>query len=585
MKTSAVTQESTSNSLRYRLLFGLLILALLGLGARMVLLVHADRSGAYKLLDRQQRMLLRFPGRTGSIYGRAGNAHVPLAVSRQVPSCYIDASLIDDREVVDTARRVASAVGADPAEVEAVILARRDRRFAWVKRAITPAQAEAVRALRIPAVGIVQEWRREYPNERLASTVVGFRLRDGSPGGGLELAKDRALRGRDGWRIVLADARRRPVQPGAHPARPPRDGASVLLFLDLVIQEELEKAVRASVEEFGALWGAGVVVDPQTGRVLAACSVPDFNPNRFTGSDPEERLNRAIACPYEPGSVVKPVFAAGTVDAGLLKYDSKIFCENGLYHPRRGGRIRDHGRRYGTLSLTDVVVHSSNIGMAKVGEVAGNRRLWAIARQFGFGSRTGIELPGESAGIVRPRQQWNGYSLRRVPFGQEISVTTLQLGMAFSAIANGGLLLRPRLVDRVVSPSGEVLYRSRREVVCRVLRPEVAAETLEVLRQVVLRGTGKACRLDGWSSFGKTGTAQVPGPDGYEDGAYTGTFVGGAPVRCPRLICVISIYRPDAQKGYYGSVVAAPYVRDVLQRSLSYLNVPTDAPEPELAAR
>ncbi|MHC4985283.1 MAG: peptidoglycan D,D-transpeptidase FtsI family protein [Planctomycetota bacterium] len=307
-------------------------------------------------------------------------------------------------------------------------------------------------------------------------------------------------------------------------------------------------------------------------------SAPSFSPAEYGAEPSEHRTNRAISTPFEPGSVAKPLFAAAAVDTGELDYDSLIDCEGGVYHARRGGRISDHGSSYGRISLADVVVYSSNIGMAKVGEHLGNGRLYAAARRFGFGTRTDVGLPGESGGIVRPADVWDGYSMRRVPFGQEISVTPLQLAMGFSALANGGLLLKPMLVDHVRDSAGNVVWRQEPTVVRRVLSPRAAADTLEVLRQVVERGTGKACQLDGWSSFGKTGTAQIPGRGGYVDGAYTGTFIGGGPVGAPRAICLISIYWPDRAKGYYGSTVAAPYVRRVLQRTLSYLGVPQDEP-------
>jgi len=232
------------------------------------------------------------------------------------------------------------------------------------------------------------------------------------------------------------------------------------------------------------------------------------------------------------------------------------------------------------LSLEEVNVVSSNIGMAKVGEMLGNDELYRIARSFGFGSKTGIELPGESAGQVRPPGKWDGYSLRRVPFGQEISVTALQLTMAFCSLVNGGLLMRPRLVDSIVDAgTGQVIWKSRPVVVRRVLSSRVSARSLEVLRAVIERGTGRACRLSEWSSFGKTGTAQVAMSGGYNDRDYCGSFIGGAPASRPRVVCLISIYRPNRSLGYYGGKVAAPYVKEVLEQTLSYLGVPPDLPD------
>jgi len=462
-------------------------------------------------------------------------------------------------------------------DVHLPMLRRRDKRFVWIARRLDAAAARAVRQADLPGVGLLQEWQREYPHGTLAATVIGFRRTDGVAGGGLEAALDEHLHAEDGRRVALADARRRAVWPLADQSRPPHDGANVFLTIDVVIQRALAEAVGEAVRHHRAKWGTGVVVNPHTGEVLAMCSVPTFDPNAYRRTTPAQRTNRAISTPYEPGSVAKPLFAAAAVNAGLLRWDSRIFCENGLYRTRGGGVIRDH-HSYGRLSLTDVVVKSSNVGMAKVGERLGNGRLHAVARRFGLGQRTGVGLGGESPGILRPRDDWDGYSTRRVPFGQEVSVTALQLTMAFASLVNGGELLRPRLVDRVVAADGTVVHRGRREVVRRTLRPDVSAAMLDVLRQVVERGTGKRCRLSRWTSFGKTGTAQIAGRGGYVDGAYTASFVGGAPAGRPELLCTISIYWPR-EHGYYGGTVAAPRVRRVLEQALAYRGVPPDRTE------
>jgi len=562
---------------RYDVAFGLLALAAVGLCVRLAWLVRCNHGAAAKA-SRQQRMIIPLPGRPGSMFARTRGSYVPVALSRRVPSCYLDPFLLRDEEIAGVSIALGEALSVDPVRVQERIIRRRRKRFMWVQRRISEEQVKAVRKIPNPAVGIVREWRREYPNASLGATVVGFRLHDGTGGGGLELSLDRYLSAADGRRAILADAFRRPIWPLAAQSRPPRDGCSVYLCLDAVIQDFLQSAVAESVQQFDAKWGTGVVVDPQTGEVLAMCSVPSFDPRQFQQAPPARRTNRAVCVPYEPGSALKPVFAAAAVDAGLVSYQTQIYCENGIYHAHRGGRIRDHGSHYGYLTVEDVVVHSSNIGMAKIGEKLGNRSQFEAAHRFGFGARTGVGLPGESPGIIRPLRKWDGYSLRRVPFGQEISVTALQMAMAFSALANGGLLMQPRLVDHVRGADGKVLWRSRPAVVRRVLKPSVAARSLAVLQQVVERGTGKRSRLEHWTSFGKTGTAQIPAPGGYVPDAYVGSFVGGAPASAPRVLCLISIYWPDRSKGYYGAKVAAPFVKTVLTRTLMYLNVPPDKP-------
>ena len=528
-----------------------------------------------------RRIVLPLPARPGNIYARSRHSPVLLAGSRQIPSCFVDVKLLSIPEIGDVSAELARVFDLDPGDVYTCLIARRNDRFVWVAREITRDQAAAVQALDRRAVGIQHEWRREYPNGPLAGEVLGFCQKDRTPGGGLELAASKVLTPLDGVRVLRGDAYGRPIWQAQAETRPPRDGGNVYLSIDVVIQRLLQEAVAESVEKYGAKWGTGVVIQPWTGDVLALASVPTFDPNRFNETPPEQMLNRAIASPYEPGSVFKPLIAASAVEAGLLNYSSRIDCENGVYHAHRGGRISDHGHHFGMLSLAEVVIRSSNIGMAKVGEKLGNRQLHEAVYRWGFGRPTGLGLPGETGGIVRDLDKWDGYSLRRVPFGQEIATSTLQLAMAFGAVANGGVLMQPRLVQRITDAEGKRQRLIEPRPMRRVLSESVSRQSLTVLQQVVdsPHGTGKRCRLSHWTSWGKTGTAQIPGRGGYIDGAYTGSFVGGAPVKKPAIVCLISIYFPDRSKGYYGGTVAAPYVRQVLEGALRHLNIPPDRPE------
>ncbi len=566
---------------------GLMVLALTGLGVRLAVMVRDHQGDARERARRQERMVLPLPARIGNIYASTRGRYVLLAGSRQVPSCFIDPSLIEPGEVPAVARNLAEALDLRPEVIVDTIDARRGRRFAWLARAIPEQRADAVRALDHPGVAVAYEWRREYPLGRLGGSVVGFRRVDGVAGGGIEVTLDPLLSARPGRRVMLADARRRAIWPVPDQCFAPRDGNNVYLCLDAVIQEYLQDSLRQAVDDHDAQWGAGVVVDPQTGEVLAMCSTPSFHPAAYAVAPAEARTNRVITSPYEPGSIFKPIVAAAAVELGTVGYDTTIPIGqyDGVYHAHRGGRISDHGKRYDDMTVADGIRVSSNILMAKLGEKLGNRLLWEIVTAFGFGEETGIDLGGESAGIVRPLEKWDGYSLRRVPFGQEISATTLQMAMAYSALVNGGVLLRPRLVARVTTSDGRLLARSKPVSRGRLLSPEVSAQTRRVLRSVVEDGTGKACRLDRWTSLGKTGTAQVAGRGGYLPGAYTASFVGAAPAERPALVVVVSVYRPDPSTGYYGGAVAAPVVREVLRRSLAYLGVPPDREQaPAVAA-
>ncbi|MBN1943540.1 MAG: penicillin-binding protein 2 [Phycisphaerae bacterium] len=583
------------NIKRHDVVLAVLAAVLAGLMVRHGLMLHRCAGGQTDeaaQLARQveaaaqgRRIVLPTPARPGDIYARSRRSHVLLAGSRQTPSCFVDPKLIPHEDLGRVSAELAGALDLDPGWVYRELSLKKDRRFLWIARGISHQQAQAVRELHHRAAGIQYEWRRDYPNGPLAGTVLGYCRRDGQPGCGLELKAHNLLAPTDGRRVLLGDAWRRPIWTDRDASVRPRDGQTLCLSLDVVIQGYLQEAVAKAVRDYGARWGTGVVVNPWTGDVLAMCSSPEFDPNEYSTTRPENMLNRAIACPFEPGSVFKPVIAAAAVDRGLMNYETRIDCENGVYNAYKGGRISDHGQHYGLMSLAEILVKSSNIGMAKVGEKMGNRNLYKALHRWGFGEKTGIPLPGESGGIVRPAARWDGYSLRRVPFGQEIAASSLQLAMAFSAFANGGLLMKPRLIEQTTDAKGQVAKTFPPSVVRRVLSEGTARRTLDVLGEVVRTGTGKKSQLDRWESWGKTGTAQIPGPKGYIDDAYVGSFIGGAPLEHPAVVCLISIYWPDRSKGYYGGTVAAPAFKEVLEKTLTYLHVPPDRPTGTFAAR
>jgi cell division protein FtsI/penicillin-binding protein 2 len=415
--------------------------------------------------------------------------------------------------------------------------------------------------------------------------VLGFVNKAGEPAEGMEVLAKRELAARGGVEYFEGDVGRRFVVAEKKFDVPPRDGNNVYLTLDAFIQSTLERNVADAVQKYAAKWGVGIVMNPNTGEILGMCTMPTFDPNDFNRvSSPDARKNRCLTDPYEPGSAFKPIIAASAVDLNMgITWRNMFNCEGGVYNAPGGGTISDHGEHYGVLTLEDIIVHSSNIGMAKVGEKLGNARLYEIVHRFGFGGQVPIQLPhpgywpGGTVGIVRePLKTWDGYSLRRVPFGQEISVSAMQLANAYCALINGGELLQPRLIDSVLdSASKKVVWKSERKVVRRVISRQVSRSVTDVMAQVVERGTGNACQMDLWSSFGKTGTAQIAWHGTYPAGAFTSTFVGGAPVGKPALVCVGSIYWPT-RIAHFGAQVAAPAVKDVLEKSLSYLDVPPD---------
>ncbi|MCK5113422.1 MAG: penicillin-binding protein 2 [Phycisphaerae bacterium] len=580
---------------RYDIVFFIAAVMLAGLGVKLGFMIHAryhpvteQQKRIAALVEKSsggQKVTILISGRPGNIYGSNFKGVSLMAGSREVPSCFVDLKIMSPEQTVRVCETLSNIFDIDVVELRNKFLANQNRRFVWVYREMTPQQKQALdeamvqmRKDGIRGVGVLREWRREYPYGNLAGTVIGFCLKDNSPGGGLELKRQNDLRGTDGRRVLWADVHRRGIRPIVEESSQPTDGGNVYLTIDVNIQKYLQDAVAESVERFGAQWGTGIVVDPQTGDILAMCSAPTFAPNHFNTTPAENMLNRAVAMPYEPGSIFKPIIAAQAVQDGTMTYQTMIDCEGGVYSAPRHGRISDHGSRYNELSLRDVIVRSSNIGMAKVGEAMGNERLWQTVRHWGFGRRTKLGLPGESPGIVRPLRKWDGYSTWRIPFGQEISTSALQLVMGFSVFANGGKLLQPNIVRQVTDAKGKITWKPKPQDPKQVLSPDVAAATLAVLQDVVEdpHGTGKKCRIENWTSWGKTGTAQISNPTGIIPDAYVGSFIGAAPAKNTKVICLISIYYPDRQRGYYGGTVAAPYVKGVLEKTLTYLKVPSD---------
>jgi cell division protein FtsI/penicillin-binding protein 2 len=358
------------------------------------------------------------------------------------------------------------------------------------------------------------------------------------------------------------------------------------LTIDSVIQTFVEERLDRAVADWKPVSAAAIVMDPRTGEILALANRPTFDPEDPSAATADAWVNRAISDCYEPGSTFKPFIVAAALDWELVTPDDQIDCHNGVY--RMGPRLLHSHHHNGVLTVSEVVVRSDNIGMAIIGERMTNSGLHRAVQSFGFGHPTGIELPGESAGVVRPLKLWTPfYSTGSVPMGQELSVTPLQLITAFSALANGGRLLRPRIVRAIVQPDGRrVLMFDEGEVVGRPVRAEIARYMVEqVLTDVVDRGTGRKAQLAGYSVFGKTGTAQKQSPSGgYQRGHYISSFIAGAPAHDPRLVALVVLNDPSMGPEPFGGKVAAPAVAEILQRSLVYLGVPHDRQTRDMAA-
>lgn len=547
------------------------LILLLALAGRLVWIHQHERSRLLAWTDHQRRSTLTIPGRRGLITDACGRV---MGATSQRPSIFADPSLILDYREVGEA--LAGVLNLDGHILTQDMALRADKQFFWVKRKVEDSEAEQIKKLKLPGVGILYEGFRHYPMEERFAHGLGFLGTEGEAMAGLELVYDKLLRGEPGYHTVVTDARRRPIFSDGEGYKPPKDGSHLVLTIDVSIQAFVEQEIAATVEKFGAQAATAIVMAPRTGEVLALANLPTFNPNHYGDFADSTRCNLAIQAPVEPGSTFKPFVASGAVEEKLTAAGEMIFCHNGLYLVGRR-RLHDH-HPYGTISFEDILIKSSNIGMAILGQRLGNERMYQYLRRFGFGEPTGLELPGEDHGILQPLRKWTSYSTTSVPMGQEVAVTPLQMAVAFSTLMNEGVRLKPRLVRGIVRSDGSVEQdHSKPVVVGRVISRDVAKSLVEnVLVRVVTEGTGKKAALPGYTVAGKTGTAQIPYKNrrGYEPDAYVSSFVAAAPVEDPRVLVYVAIIRPVKKIGYYGGTVAAPAVREILLKSLAYLGVP-----------
>ena len=540
--------------------FMLLVVAL----GRAFQLCVIEGASFKELAARQQRQRVALPPERGPIVDRYGDA---LALAVESAGVYVrPRNLPSDLNVVPALAKTLDLPLGTVAD-----RARDKSPFVWLLRTATPEQADAIAAFGFHGVGSEPTWRRFYPRDALAGQVMGFSGIDSQGLEGVELACDKYLRGAGESLSVDRDARgRRMLTEGAWQPLP-RQGAKVELTIDASLQQVTESELNAAVVQRRATAGAAIVMDPTTGEILALANVPRFDPNQVGVSTPEQWRNRVIADTYEPGSTMKAVLAAAALEAGVVRPDDRVYCENGHYAV--GRRVVHDHERYGWLSFAEVIKHSSNIGAAKTGERLGAARFGTALQSFGFGKPTRIDLPGEVPGLVSPPEKWARINLVTTSFGQGIAVTALQMVRAYAAIANGGKLMRPYIVRRVVAADGSVLRENKPEVVAQPVSTETASIVTDLLRGVVEGGTGTNARIDGVPVAGKTGTAQkVDGKTGhYSARDRMSSFIGYVPADAPRLVILVVIDSP--RTATYGGTVAAPVFRAVAEFGLDRLGL------------
>ncbi len=493
-----------------------------------------------------------------------------MAASIPCYSLYCVPRRIAPEEVDKIVAALEPVIGVDEAKLHARLSG--DGWFSWLKRHLNDDTAARIKELDLPGIELKQEMKRVYPKGQLLSQVIGFTDPDGNGLEGLEWKFDRQLRGHPGWMVTEKDSKQREASWFRSETIDPLDGCSLFLTIDEVIQaiaeDELEKVFR----EYGAKWASLVVMEPTTGRILAMANRPTYDPNQYNQSEAPDRRNRVIADQIEPGSTFKVFPAAAALEAGLVSSDTEFYCEEGEF--TIGGRSLRDSHPHGILRFDEILQKSSNIGMAKVGMILGRRDLYRALDSFGIGRATGIELPGEATGCLREPQYWSKLSLRSISMGHEVSVTPLGLLTAFSALGNGGILLQPRIVDHLESPSGDVIYRYSRKERGRVVSEETARKMLEILQKVVMEGgTGRRAYIPGFQVAGKTGTAQKlePGGGGYSHSLFRALFMGLLPASKPRLAILVVVDEPRPY--YYGGTVSAPVFKEAAERIIRYLDL------------
>ncbi len=519
------------------------------------------QSSLLAIAHRQQYLAIETPPVRGLITDRNGKEFV---TNLKIPSIYAVPRIMKDEDREKFARELSTILSLDRKSITDKLS--RDKSFVWIKRRVSAEEANGVKRLQSPALGILDEYKRFYPQGGMLAQVLGFSNVDNQGVEGLERSMDADLRGRPGKRITKRDAYGREIKAFEIKALPAIDGNRIVLTIDQHLQYLTEKALEQAFKQWKAKGAWAIVMDPRTGEILAIANQPGFDPNYYDRSNAETRRDRAITDMYEPGSVFKIVTASGALNEGVVKPDTVINCENGKWN--YGIKVLHDVHSYGMLQMIDIIVKSSNIGTVKIGLKMKPDIFQSYVWGFGFGKWSGIDLPGEAPGYTRPPSQWSKTSPYNIPMGQEVMVTGLQMVTAISVIANGGYLVKPFIVSKVQDAAGVVLKEKQPVIKQKVISPETAATMREILTQVVERGTGTKAQIPGIDVGGKTGTAQkiLPGGKGYSHNAFMSSFVGFAPANNPRYAMVVVL--DEAHPLYYGGTVAAPVFKEVMEAAL-----------------
>ncbi|MCI0695238.1 PASTA domain-containing protein [candidate division KSB1 bacterium] len=540
------------------LCFGLLVVARL-------IYIQALQSTKYQKMAKVQHLSeIPLLAQRGLIYDRSENL---LALNEARVSVGLDLRLVKNRN--EYAEKLAPLLGQSAATLRETM--RGERNFVWLRRRADPELAQKIKALKLPGVRLEKDSRRRYPHDESAAHVLGYTDVDNRGIAGIELACDSLLRGSNGRKIIQRDAIGNALPEVSIPDVPAINGKSLILTIDYILQTVAREELRAAMESFDASAGIVVITNPNTGEILALVCEPSFNPNYPASYEMATRRNRAITDLFEPGSTFKLVTFSGVLQDKKRDPDDIIDCENGVY-PIFGEVVRDH-EKYGNLPVRDVLAYSSNIGTTKLARLLGKKKFFQYARDFGFGMVTGLELDGEASGVLKNPVEWSGFTLPAMAMGYEVAVTAIQMTMAYGALANGGLLLQPKILTGVIEPTGEIRRFNKTEVVRRVISAPVARTMTNLLEGVVEHGTAKTAAIPGVRIAGKTGTARksLTSGRGYARNDYIASFIGFFPANEPRYLIFVILENPRTT--YWGGHVAAPTFKKIAQRLIASTSV------------
>lgn len=550
---------------RHDLRFILVFFALLfGLGffiVKLILIQIFNAEHLASLAAKQHNQYIKLDPLRGMILDR--NLR-PFAVNITMYSLYANPRIMTDEEKAKALERLPKIIAIDRALLKDRLS--KDKLFVWIKRKLPKEMMEEIKSLRIGGLDFVAESKRFYPNGSLAAHVIGFAGVDNLGLEGIELNYNKYLQGEPGRRFILRDAKQRGLIIEKNYLAP-KDGYNIVLTIDETIQYITEQALKRGIEKHHAKAGTAIVMDIRTGEILALANSPTYNLEEAAKSNPESRTNRAVTYVYEPGSIFKIVTASAALEENAFVETDKIYCENGSYRIANH-TLTDH-TPHGTLTFSQVIEKSSNIGTVKIAQKLGADIIYKYGKLFRFGQRTGIDLQGEVNGWLKETRLWSKTTIGAIPIGYEITATPIQLVSVMASIANDGQYMRPFVVKYIKDNHGEVVQSTEPQVLDRTISMDTSRRLREILTRVVDQGTAKAAAVKGVKVGGKTGTARKVVNGAYARGKYYASFVGFAPTDNPRIAAIVVVDEP--YPSYFGGTVSAPIFKEIMENSLKYL--------------